>query len=42
MWTDSDDSREKIPSQKVGTRTKLVDTTRKDDGELENFMAKIN
>jgi len=42
MYTDSDDSREKIPPQKIGTRAELVNATYKDGGELENFMAKIN
>ena len=42
MYTDGDDSREKIPPQKIGTRAELIDTTHEDDGELENLMAKIN
>lgn len=42
MHTDRNDSRKKVPPQKIGTRAELVDTTHKDDGELENFMAKIS
>jgi hypothetical protein len=42
MYTDRDDSREKIPPQKIGTRAELADTTHEDDGELENFVAKIS
>jgi hypothetical protein len=39
MYTNRDDSREKVSPQKIGTRAELVDTTHKDDGELERFMA---
>lgn len=39
MFTDRNDSWEEIPAQKVSTSAELVDSTHKDDGELEHFMA---
>jgi len=42
MYTDGDDSWEKIAAQKIGTRAELVDATHKNDGELQHFMAQLN
>jgi hypothetical protein len=39
MYTDRNDSWEKVPAQKVSTSAELVNATHKDDGELEHFMA---
>ena len=42
MCTNGNNSRKKVPAQKIGTSAELVNSTHKDDGELEHFMAQPN